>query len=381
MSTKPIAEPPVAGGLGTPDSPVTATWVRWAPFAVILIDVVFELALPTKFASGFLLIAVPVLAAFTRPARTVAGLVVLSLALEVLFAWRYDHFDELHHVGLYIATVIIGAISVELARQRQRDARKLVQARSVAEALQLMLLRPVPPALGPVRAAGYYEAADRRALVGGDLYDLVETPFGVRVVIGDVRGKGLPAIQHVGTLLGSFRDAAHGIADLAELADHMERRLVRETAAGDAASGAEPDTELFATALLLEFPADRREVRLVNRGHPAPILLSRGRVARLAPRPGVPLGIGPLADAPVPATTHPLAPGDVLVLHTDGVSEARGPQGAFYPIEERLQLRFGGRERVDPAVLAAFVRDDLVDYSDGACDDVALIALTRADLT
>ncbi|MEU8139239.1 PP2C family protein-serine/threonine phosphatase [Streptodolium elevatio] len=380
MSTKPTPDPPVAGRLGTPATPPTARWVWWAPFAVILVDVAFELALPTKFASGFLLIAVPVLAAFTRPARTVAGLVVLALALEVLFAWRYDHFDELHHVGLYIATAIIGAISVELARQRRRDARSLVQAHSVAEALQLMLLRPVPPRLGPVRAAGYYEAADRRALVGGDLYDLVETPFGVRVVIGDVRGKGLPAIQHVGTVLGSFRDAAHGIADLAELADHMERRLVRDTAAGPhAAADFAPDTELFVTALLLELPPDSREVRVVDRGHPAPILLSRGRVTRLATRPGVPLGLGALADAATGATTHPLEPGDVLVLHTDGVSEARGPQGAFYPIEERLSVRFGGRDRVDPGVLAAFVRDDLADYAEGTCDDVAVIALTRAD--
>ncbi|WP_436776645.1 PP2C family protein-serine/threonine phosphatase [Yinghuangia sp. YIM S09857] len=382
MSTKATPDPPVAGGLGTPASPPTATWVRWAPFAVILLDVAFELALPTKFASGFLLIAVPVLAAFTRPPRTVAALVVLSLALEVLFAWRYDHFDELHHVGLYIATAIIGAVSVELARQRRRDARNLVLANSVAEALQLMLLRPVPPRLGPVRAAGYYEAADRRALVGGDLYDLVETPFGVRVVIGDVRGKGLPAIQHVGTVLGSFRDAAYGIADLAELADHMERRLVRETD-GRAGAAAEPDGELFVTALLLEFPYDRREVHVVDRGHPAPILLSRGRVTRLATRPGVPLGLGVLADpaagARSGASTHPLGPGEVLVLHTDGVSEARGPQGAFYPIEERLWVRFGGRDRVDPAVLAEFVRDDLADYSEGTCDDVALIALTRAD--
>lgn len=397
MSTKPSSEPPLAGRLGTPASPPTARWVWWAPFAVILVDVVFELTLPTKFASGFLLIAVPVLAAFTRPARTVAGLVVLALGLEVLFAWRYDHFDELHHVGLYIATAIIGAISVELARQRQRDARNLVMAHSVAEALQLMLLRPVPARLGPVRAAGYYEAADRRALVGGDLYELLETPFGVRVVIGDVRGKGLPAIQHVGTLLGSFRDAAHGVPDLVGLADHMERRLVRDTAGGagpeagpgtgsGTAPGAQadngPDTELFVTALLLEFPPDRREVRIVDRGHPAPILLSRGRVSRLALRPGVPLGLGALTDAATAvtgATTHPLGPGDVLVLHTDGVSEARDPQGVFYPIEERLSVRFGGRDRVDPAVLAAFVRDDLAEYSEGTCDDVALIAVTRAD--
>ncbi|MCF2525637.1 PP2C family protein-serine/threonine phosphatase [Yinghuangia soli] len=372
MSTEPKRDRRVAGRLDRPPGPITAAWVRWAPFAVIAIDFVAEITLPRRFASGFLLIAVPVLAAITHRARTVALLLVVSLGLELLFASRFDHLDEIHHVGLYISTLILGLVSIELARQRQRDAHHLVEAKSVAEALQLLLLKPIPTALGPVRAAGYYEAADRRALIGGDLYDLVETPFGVRVVIGDVRGKGLTAIQHVGTVLSSFRDAAFDIPDLPDLAAHMERRLVRD-------SGANGDAELFVTALFLEFPPDRPEVRIADRGHPAPVLVTYGRAARLATRPGVPLGLGPLAAAPVEVTTHPLGPGEVLMLHTDGVSEARDKDGAFYAAEDRLSLRFGGRSAVDPAAVAAFVRDDLAAFTGDPGDDVAVIALARAD--
>ncbi|NUU22906.1 MAG: serine/threonine-protein phosphatase, partial [Streptomycetaceae bacterium] len=166
------------------------------------------------------------------------------------------------------------------------------------------------------------------------------------------------------------------VPDLAALAEHMERRLVRESAAvGDA--------ELFVTALLLEFPPDRAEVRVVDRGHPGPILIRHGRATKMPTRPGVPLGLGALAavpDEPTAATTHPLAPGDVLVLHTDGVSEARGADGAFYPTEERLSLRFGGRTRIEPATVAAFLRDDLADYADGTgADDIAVLALSRTD--
>jgi serine phosphatase RsbU (regulator of sigma subunit) len=345
--------------------------VWWAPYAVILLDFGFEILLPRKFAAGFLLIAVPVLAAFTRPARTVAALTVAVIGLELVFAARFDHVGEVHHIGLYIATVVIGAISVELSRQRERDARRLVEAHSVAEALQLMLLRPIPAMLGPVRAAGYYQAADASALVGGDLYDLTETRYGIRVVVGDVRGKGLATVQHVGTVLSSFRDAAYDIEDLATLADHMERRLVREAIAlGDA--------ELFVTAAFLEFPLDKPEVRIVDRGHPSPILVRYGKAAKLITLPGVPLGLGGLADAAIAVTRHPLEPGEVLVVHTDGLSEARDAEGVFYPTTDRLSHRFGGRDTVDPTEVAAFLREDLHEYAVGAADDVAIVALSRA---
>lgn len=370
VNTEPTPERRVAGRLDTAPSSITARWIWWAPFVLVVVDVLGEIMIPARLAAGFLLIGVPVFAALTRSARTVALLIVVALGLELLFAWRFDHLGEVHHIGLYISTVVLGVVSIELSRQRQRDARNVVQARSVSEALQMMLLRPVPAALGPVRAAGFYAAGDPRTLVGGDLYDLVETRFGVRVVIGDVRGKGLGAIRHVGTVLGSFRDAAFDIPDLADLADRMERRLVRE-------AHEVGDTELFVTALFLEFPADRPEVRIAGRGHPAPILVRHGTAEKIAVHPGIPLGLGALAAARTEATTQPLAPGDVLVLHTDGVSEARDRRGVFYPTEERLTTRFGGRGTVDPAAVVAFLREDLAAYAVGAEDDVAVIALAR----
>lgn len=367
---EPIPERRVAGWLGTATNPVTAGWIWWAPFVLIAVDVVGEIMVPRRFAAGFLLIGVPVLAALTRGARTVALLIVVALGLELLFAWRFDHLGEVHHIGLYISTVVLGLVSIELSRQRQRDARNVVQARSVSEALQMMLLKPVPTSLGPVHAAGFYAAGDPRALIGGDLYDLVRTRYGIRVVIGDVRGKGLGAIRHVGTVLSSFRDAAFDIPDLADLAHHMERRLVRE-------AHEIGDTELFVTALFLEFPADRAEVRIVDRGHPAPILVRYGKAEKLPVHAGVPLGLGPLAATRTEATTRPLAPGEVLVLHTDGLSEARDGDGVFYPTEERLTAHFGARTTVDPAAVAAFLREDLAKYAVGAEDDVAVIALAR----
>lgn len=143
------------------------------------------------------------LVAATRGPRGTAVSVAVCLGLQMLMAWRRPgHFDEQHHVALYGATFLIGVVSVLLSVQRERAQRHLIRANSVAEALQRTLLRPVPPRIRHVRAAAYYTAGEGGTLVGGDLYDVCETPFGVRAIIGDVRGKGVNAVQAVAAVLG-----------------------------------------------------------------------------------------------------------------------------------------------------------------------------------
>lgn len=73
---------------------------------------------------------------------------------------------EDHHVALYAATALIGVAGIALSRQRIRAETGLVRARSVAEAMQRALLRPFPRRIGPVRAAGSYEAGEGGTLVG-----------------------------------------------------------------------------------------------------------------------------------------------------------------------------------------------------------------------
>ncbi|WP_371494085.1 serine/threonine-protein phosphatase [Kitasatospora sp. NBC_00374] len=348
------------------------TWVWWLPPLLVLLDIAVELALDSREPVSFLLVGVPPLAAATRTPRRTAVITVGCVLLQMWMASRRPgHFGEQHHVALYLATVLIGVASVSLARQRTRAQEHLVQARSVAEAVQLTLLRPVPERIGPVRAAGFYEAGEGGALVGGDLYDLAETPFGVRVIVGDVRGKGLDAVQTVSAVLGSFRVSAHEWEDLGRLAERLELSIARNSgrAAGDA--------ELFVTALLLEFPTGRREVRIVDRGHPAPVLVGPGGAEWLRTSPALPLGLGELCPgAGSEVTVHPVGPEEVVVVYTDGVSEARDGGGVFYPLLERLAGRFGGRHAPQPEAVASFVRADADRWSVGADgDDRALLAL------
>ncbi|MFH0518424.1 PP2C family protein-serine/threonine phosphatase [Streptomyces sp. M41] len=347
-------------------------WVWWLPLVAVLVDVLAELIVRGREPVSFLLIAVPPLAAATRGPRGTALSAVVCLGLQMwMAARRPGHFDEQHHVAVYAAMTLIGIASVALAEQRERTRRHLIRANSVAEAMQRTLLRPVPRRLGPVRAAGFYEAGEGGTLVGGDLYDVCETPFGVRAIIGDVRGKGLGAVQTVAAVLGSFRVSAHEWQSLTSLAQRLELSIARNSPAGE-----DGDPELFVTALVLEFPPGGDEVRIVDRGHPPPVAVGPQGARRLDTAPGLPLGLGALGADGDDTTVHRLAPSEVLVLHTDGVSEARDAAGVFYPVLERLGERFTGERAPDPEAVVTFVRTDADHWSaDSDNDDRAVLAL------
>ena len=143
----------------------------------------------------------------------------------------------------------------------------------------------------------------RDAHVGGDLYEVAATPFGVRVIVGDVCGKGLGAVQTASAVLGAFRQAAFTEPDIAELAQGLDRAVALE-----------PSEEEFVTVVVAEF-ADSA-VRLVNCGHPAPFLVHGGRGTLLEPGEEavtVPLGLG--ADPVV--TRHPWPGGARLLFYTE----------------------------------------------------------------
>ncbi|MER0246350.1 PP2C family protein-serine/threonine phosphatase [Streptomyces sp. HSW2009] len=172
-----------------------------------------------------------------------------------------------------------------------------------------------------------------------------------------------------------------------------------DTAAGtDAVPDAEA-AEHFATVLVVEVSVDGSRVRLVNRGHPAPLLLRQGRARWLEPgRRLLPLGLGlepgagPDGDgpagahgtpgrrptAPRPHDELPFPAGSTLLLVTDGLTEARNADGDFYDPLARL-ARLGGAA---PGELLDAVHRDVLRHAGGAsADDMALLAVQRPALT
>lgn len=164
-----------------------------------------------------------------------------------------------------------------------------------------------------------------------------DTPHGVRVIVGDVRGKGMGAVAAVAVVIGAFREAAEQEATLEAVAQRLERALARE---GMRREGLDA-FEGFTTAVLAEIPRGDGVIRILNRGHPEPLLLrGDGRLCVLsASEPALPLGMGDLGVWPDRADEAEFPPGAMLLLYTDGLSEARDIRGEFYDPAARL----GGR--------------------------------------
>ncbi|MFJ9413581.1 MULTISPECIES: PP2C family protein-serine/threonine phosphatase [unclassified Streptomyces] len=350
-------------------------WMRWLPPAYVVFVLVLEPVTPTQWPVSSLLVALPVAAAYTLGPASVAAVTVFAVVFEGVLAGtaccagrNVHQLWASHHVAAYIATALVGILGVALAAHRQRQERHLVRANSVAEALMRTLLRPVPHQVGHVLAAGLYRSGEVGTMVGGDLYDIRATKTGERAIIGDVRGKGLKAVRTVADLLGTFREAAYDHGDLQSVALRMERSMAR-------AAEEIRDDELFVTAALIEYDAPAQRLTIVNHGHIEPVLISDGEVTALIGPPALPLGLGGLADERPVAYSHSFTPGDVLLLCTDGLIEARDDTGAFYPLLDRLRHRFTGDAAPGPADVIDFLNTDLPRHTRVFHDDVAILAI------
>lgn len=297
-------------------------WARIAPAVALVVLVLAQVLTPGDVELGYFLAGLPPVAAFAYGAggtAVFAAIVLLLLGVPAL--------GIAHARGADLATVAaIGLLSVVIAWVRRRRDAQLVSVRTVAEAAQLAVLPPLPERVGQVRCSGLYRAAQHGTLVGGDLYDVRAGPYGVRALVADVQGHGLAAVGTVAALLGAFREGVLDDTGLAAVAARLDRRLV-----ADAAAASVTHPELFATAVLLEFPPGLGLVRIVSCGHPPALYLRGSAVEEVAVEPGPPLGLGLAGGAPPAVAELTVLPGDRLLLHTDGVTEARDAAGHFYP--------------------------------------------------
>lgn len=314
-----------------------------------------------------LIVVVPALAAATSGmwGCVVYGVLAMvdSVVLAYLEDWRQLDVFEAQMAGL----VIVTAVSLLPGHLQSRRRRTVRQLRSAIDTFQRAVLLPIPGRIGDLSAGAEYLAAEEEARIGGDLYDILDTRFGVRMIVGDVRGKGLSAVAAATNLLGAFREAAPYAPDLPALAERLDGSVRRHN---DRVGG---DIEEFVTVALVSVPAGP-VAEVVSCGHPAPLLVHADAATEaIAITASPPLGLGDLAGYERHVATVPFHAGDRLLLYTDGITEARDPAGAFYPLVERVRACAG----TDPDRLISLLTDDLGEHTGGRLGDDAALLVGR----
>lgn len=363
------------------------------PLTLIVVITTVDILSPPQIHLGPLLVVAPAITASFAGTRLTALVSLLALAALTVIGVMRDGLGTSNHETQLAALVVVSATVVAFTALRDRHARELVQVRSVATAAQQVLLRPLPPRIGSLRIASVYLPAEAEAQVGGDLYAAARTASGTRLLVGDVRGKGLTSLGEASLLLGAFRAAAHLQASLPELAAYLDGSVSWDLAAAlepsplDDPQDAPPQeadlllgvdqqpTESFITAVLLDIPDKGDRIQVINCGHPPPLLLHRGEVLSLdAGCPAPPLGLGNLLESAYCAEEFPFTAEDRLLIYTDGVIEARDATRAFYPLTERLRAWTADR----PMPLLEHLRHDLLAHAGGRLgDDAAMVAVER----
>jgi hypothetical protein len=286
-----------------------------------------------------LLGAAPALAAAMFCVVGTLGIGLLALTVGVALSAVHHDLGQTPSGFTLLAITAITLAATYASRVRQHREHTLAEVRAVAE-----------------------------TRIGGDFYEAMQTPHGVRLIIGDVRGKGLPAVEVAAAMLSTFRVHVHGAPDLPSLAGQLE------TVMGQYCRTVPDDSlERFVTAVLVEIPADDPIARLVNCGHPAPLLLHGDEVREVEPStPSPPINMADLLGHHYYVDTIPFTSGDSLLLYTDGVSETRDGSGTFYPLTQRVRRWISA----SPRQLLDQLHQDLRDYVHGTRDDdlAALVA-------
>ncbi|HVC20436.1 MAG TPA: PP2C family protein-serine/threonine phosphatase [Vicinamibacterales bacterium] len=201
--------------------------------------------------------------------------------------------------------------------------------------------------------------------VGGDLVDYLRIdPQRLAVALGDVAGKALPAALLMAKLQATLRALASQCPSLGELGRQVNRILNRDGL-----------PNRFATLVYLELAPDSGRVRLLNAGHMPPLLVQAGSI-RETPPGGIALGIVPEADCVEQQVE--LQAGDLLLVYSDGVTDAMNGAGEFFG-EERLRAALAAvaTSTAEVAGRSLLAAADAFTGDARAFDDLSLVVLKR----
>jgi serine phosphatase RsbU (regulator of sigma subunit)/anti-sigma regulatory factor (Ser/Thr protein kinase) len=254
----------------------------------------------------------------------------------------------------------------QLVRRQEAEARsreRIEQELRVATLIQQNFLPKKLPDLPGWNISAYYRPARE---VGGDFYDFVELPDGhVGLVIGDVTDKGVPAAMVMAATRSVLRASAARVISPGEVLERVNELMCPDMPA-----------KMFVTCLYGVLEPSTGRFRFANAGHNLPYIRTAEGTAELRAT-GMPLGL--LPGIKYEETEAILEPGQVMLLHSDGVAEAHSADREMFGFPRLLDVvgsRRDGGEVIDRVLteLGRFVPPGAEQE-----DDITLVSLTRAD--
>ena len=325
--------------------------------AWLVLWTIVDVLVPTTVVPDTLFGLAPLIACAVLPASATAAFAATAVLLVTWSGLWNGTWGDLQQWLVLLDVCLIGAAAVGIAYVRVRREHRFARVAAIAETAQRAILPKLPPVQSALAAARYLSSVEG-ATIGGDLYDVCLEGH-TRFIVGDVKGKGVAAVEQAARVIRAFRQTAAARAQLADVASGMHRYLAEFF--GD---------EEFATALLVELGPTA--ITLTSCGHPPAILVtSRGTATYLDVPAGLPLGIGDDFQQ----ATIAWEPGDRLLLYTDGLSEARDRHGKFLPLLDIAPRLAAGTPEEALDTLLEEVRGHVPHAHLG--DDLAVLLLER----
>ncbi len=280
---------------------------------------------------------------------------VLDLESPQLNYFTEDHVQTL---SILAANLAVSLENARLYEQVARDEARLERDLQAAKRIQGALLRSVPTEdFGLDLAARYLSARE----VGGDLYDFLRYgPQQLGIALGDVSGKGTAAALYGAVAIGIMRSLAPQKLQPAEMLKQMNQIVGERRIEGR-----------FMTACFATWQKGRSKLRVANAGQSQPLLYKDGRCDKIA-LTGFPLGI--FEEVSYDEWGVSLNPGDILVFHSDGISETSNSEGQFFGTE-KLRLLIEQQHALSAGELADLIFREVEWFAQGAplADDRTLV--------
>lgn len=267
---------------------------------------------------------------------------------------------------ILIAVAGQAAMSYESARLLQSYVEKQKQdsEMQIARNVQQALLPDAMPKYDGYQFFATYEAAQA---VGGDYYDAIPLADGkIALAFGDVAGKGVPGALVMSRISSVVRSTVELVPDVLEAVERINAQMCAKSVEGR-----------FVTFVLTVLDTVNHTMRCVNAGHMSPMIRKLDGSIEEFPEESVGVPIGVMEGFPFDVTERQLAPGEQIVLYTDGVSEAMNPASELYGMERlRGEVR---KQYADAESLGKAIREDVRSHASGRPqnDDITLMVFGR----